>query len=258
MSVPDVPSVYILGVKVSAVTLEQSLDVTEHIIHAGARARLSTMNIHGANLAYESPEYRALVNQCELVICDGYGLKWGARLLGQSIPERFTQADLLPLLAELACRRNFTLFFLGGRRGVAEKAAARLKERFPTIRIVGAHHGFFDNASGGPENESVIQAINAVKPHILLIGLGMPLQDRWMIENWDRLEVNIAMTCGALFEYVSGETPRGPRWMTDHGLEWLARLAVEPRRLWRRYLVGNPLFLWRVLKQRLGWVRFQD
>ncbi len=93
---------------------------------------------------------------------------------------------------------------------------------------------------------------NAVKPNIIIVGFGMQPQERWLMENWDRIEINVALTGGAVFDYVSGELRRAPRWMTDHSLEWLAWLIIEPRRLWKRYLIGNPLFLWRVLKQRLG------
>ena len=135
------------------------------------------------------------------------------------------------------------------------KAAVRLTERFPNLRILGTHHGFFDKTPGSLENEDVIQRINAVKPDILVTGFGMPLQERWLMDNWDRIEANVALTGGAVFDYISEELRRAPRWMTDHSLEWLGRLIIEPRRLWRRYLIGNPLFLWRVLKQRLGFLR---
>jgi N-acetylglucosaminyldiphosphoundecaprenol N-acetyl-beta-D-mannosaminyltransferase len=135
---------------------------------------------------------------------------------------------------------------------VADKAAACLIERFPDLHIVGIHHGYFDKAPGSPENEAVIQQINDVQPNILVIGFGMPLQEQWLMRNWERIEANVALTGGAVFDYVSGQLRRGPRWMTDHNMEWLARLIIEPRRLWRRYLIGNPLFLWRVLKQRFG------
>jgi len=120
------------------------------------------------------------------------------------------------------------------------------------LRIVGTYHGYFDKTPGSPGNEAVIQAINAVKPNILIVGFGMPLQERWLMENWDRVEASVALTGGAVFDYVSGDLRRPPCWMTSHGLEWLGRLLIEPRRLWQRYLIGNPLFLWRVLKQRLG------
>jgi N-acetylglucosaminyldiphosphoundecaprenol N-acetyl-beta-D-mannosaminyltransferase len=101
------------------------------------------------------------------------------------------------------------------------------------------------------ENQAVIQAINAAKPDILIVGLGTLHQEHWLKENWHSLEAHVALAVGAAFDYVSGEVARGPRWMTDNGLEWLSRLVVEPRRLWRRYVIGNPLFLWRILLQRV-------
>jgi N-acetylglucosaminyldiphosphoundecaprenol N-acetyl-beta-D-mannosaminyltransferase len=155
-------------------------------------------------------------------------------------------------LARFAQGRDHSLFLLGARPGVADKAAANLRERFPGLRIVGTHHGYFDKAPGSPENEAVIREINAASPNILIVGFGMPLQERWLMDNWDRIEVNVALTGGAVFDYVSGELPRAPRWMTDHGFEWLGRLIIEPGRLWKRYLVGNPIFILRVLGQRIA------
>jgi N-acetylglucosaminyldiphosphoundecaprenol N-acetyl-beta-D-mannosaminyltransferase len=134
---------------------------------------------------------------------------------------------------------------------VAKKAAARLKERYPNLKIAGIHHGYFDRTPGNPENEAVLREINAAKPDVLLVGFGMPLQERWLMQNWDKVDARVALTGGAVFDYVSGELKRGPRILTDNGFEWLARLLIEPQRLWRRYVVGNPLFLLRVLKQRL-------
>jgi N-acetylglucosaminyldiphosphoundecaprenol N-acetyl-beta-D-mannosaminyltransferase len=197
------------------------------------------------------------LNSAEIVFCDGAGVVLGARILGNHIPQRITYADWTWQLAEFAEPRGFTLFFLGARPGVADKAAANLKARYPDLRIVGTHHGYFDKTPGSAENEAVIEQINTVRPNILIVGFGMPLQERWLMENWDRIDANVALTGGAVFDYVSGELQRAPRWMTDNGLEWLGRLLIEPRRLWRRYLIGNPLFLWRVLKQRLGLLRIE-
>ena len=128
--------------------------------------------------------------------------------------------------------------------------------RYPGLRIAGTYHGYFDKTPGSPENEAVLQRINAARPNILILGFGMPLQERWLLENWERVDANLALTGGAVFDYLSGELRRPPRWMTEHGLEWLGRMLIEPRRLWRRYVVGNPLFLWRVLLQRFGLLKF--
>jgi len=176
----------------------------------------------------------------------------GAKLLGHHIPERITYADWLWQLAAFAEPRQISFYFLGGRPGIAEKAAQQLQLRYPNLQIVGFQHGYFDKGEDSVENQAVIQAINQAKPDILLVGFGMPLQEQWLQENWERIDAKIALTGGAVFDYISGELRRAPRWMTDYGFEWLGRLLIEPRRLWQRYVVGNPVFLWRVLGQRLG------
>jgi N-acetylglucosaminyldiphosphoundecaprenol N-acetyl-beta-D-mannosaminyltransferase len=119
------------------------------------------------------------------------------------------------------------------------------------LRIVGVRHGYFDHSAGSAENEAVLEEINAAAPDILLVGLGMPLQERWLTQNRQGLNVGVALSGGAVFDYVSQRVRRGPPILTESGFEWLARLLNEPRRLWKRYLLGNPLFLLRVLRQLL-------
>jgi N-acetylglucosaminyldiphosphoundecaprenol N-acetyl-beta-D-mannosaminyltransferase len=239
-----------LGVRIDRVTLPQLLAYIEQRIRQRQHARIAHVNVHALNLAYEQPWFRDVLNQSDLVFCDGFGVKWGARLLNAEIPARITYADWTWDLAELAARRGYRLFLLGARPGVALRAANCLRDQAPGLTIAGVHHGYFDKTPGSRENEAVIHYINAVSPDILLIGFGMPLQERWLHDNWEHIAVQVALPVGAALDYVAGEVRRGPRWMTDNGFEWLARLLIEPRRLWRRYLVGNPLFFWRVLRQR--------
>ena len=207
-------------------------------------------NAHCLNLCHEDEGLRDFFAAADVVFCDGTGVRLAARMLGERLPERITYADWLPRLAALAEEQGFTLFFLGARPGVAWEAARRLEASHPDLRIVGVRHGYFDHRAGSPENGAVVAEINAARPDVLLVGLGMPLQERWLMENRRRLDVGVTLTGGAVFDYASGRLRRGPRLLTDNGLEWLARLIVEPRRLWRRYLLGNPLFLARVLAQR--------
>jgi N-acetylglucosaminyldiphosphoundecaprenol N-acetyl-beta-D-mannosaminyltransferase len=143
------------------------------------------------------------------------------------------------------------MFFLGTRQEVVKKAATVLKEKFPQLRILGVHHGYFNKTVTSSENQEVVASINALQPDILVVGFGMPAQEKWILENRDGLNVHIIFPVGAFFDYLSREVVRAPRWMTDHGFEWLGRLWIEPRRLWRRYLMGNSLFAWRVLLQKL-------
>jgi N-acetylglucosaminyldiphosphoundecaprenol N-acetyl-beta-D-mannosaminyltransferase len=250
--------IYLLGVPIDPLTVDNLHTLLLTYILSDDNALVLNVNVYGLNLAYQDPEFRNFLKTGDIIFCDGAGVIFGAKLLGYYVPQRITYADWTWDLAEFAAPRGFTFFFLGARPGVADKAAANLKSRFPDLRIVGTHHGYFDKTPGSAENEAVIEQINVVKPNILIVGFGMPLQERWLRENWDRIDANVALTGGAVFDYVSGELQRAPRWMTDNGLEWLGRLLIEPRRLWKRYLIGNPLFLWRVLKQRLGLLHFDD
>jgi N-acetylglucosaminyldiphosphoundecaprenol N-acetyl-beta-D-mannosaminyltransferase len=242
----------VLGVGVDPVTVEELQEEVGRLIRAGERGLVLNANAHCLNLCYEDPRLRAFLNGADVVFCDGAGVMLAARLLGGRIPERVTYADWAWRLAAFAEAQGFSMYLLGARPGVAREAARRLKARYPDLEIVGVRHGFFDHSAGSPGNEAVVREINDARPDILLVGLGMPLQEYWLMENRDGLNVGAALTGGAVFDYVSGRLRRGPRVLTESGFEWLARLLVEPRRLWRRYLIGNPLFLLRVLGQRLG------
>jgi N-acetylglucosaminyldiphosphoundecaprenol N-acetyl-beta-D-mannosaminyltransferase len=144
--------------------------------------------------------------------------------------------------------RGYRIFLLGTEQVIVERAAERLRVRFPGLEVA-AHHGFFD--LDGAENAAVLERIAAFAPHVVLVGMGMPRQERWIARNAPALEANVTMSVGALFDYLAERVARGPRWLTDNGFEWVCRLWYEPRRLWRRYLLGNPRFLWLIARQRL-------
>ena len=218
-----------------------------------SRGIILSGNVHSINLAYENKWFRDYLNSADLIRLDGYGIRVGARILGFETPARITWADFAWDLATLAEQHNFTLFFLGAKPGIADKAADRLKSKHPNLCIIGTQHGYFNKTNNHIENNHVVQRINQEKPDILIIGLGMPIQERWLYENYENLDVNVILTGGAVFDYVSGNLRRAPKWMTDNGLEWFGRLIIEPRRLWKRYLIGNTKFLWRVLNQKMGW-----
>jgi N-acetylglucosaminyldiphosphoundecaprenol N-acetyl-beta-D-mannosaminyltransferase len=243
--------VEVLGVGVDPLTVEGLHERIERLIRWRSRGLVLNANVHCLNLCYEDPELRGFLNGADVVFCDGAGVMLAARLLGGRIPERITYADWAWQLASFAEAQGFSVYLLGARPGVAEEAARRLEARYPDLKIIGVRHGFFDHDTHSPENEAIVEEINGARPDILLVGLGMPLQEHWLMKNRDRLNAGVALTGGAVFDYVSGKVRRGPCVLTDNGFEWLARLYQEPRRLWRRYLLGNPLFLLRVLRQRL-------
>jgi N-acetylglucosaminyldiphosphoundecaprenol N-acetyl-beta-D-mannosaminyltransferase len=247
--------VHLLGISLSLYERSALLQVVAEFGNRQQKSLILSGNVHSFNLAYENPWLRDFFNHADIVRLDGAGLRLGAKILGMDTPPRMTWADFAWELAALCETHDFSLFFLGARPGVAEKAAQKLLARHPRLRFAGIRDGYFDKGKGSPENTAVIHQINAAQPDILVVGFGMPLQERWLSENWADLNATVTLTGGAVFDYVSGELQRAPKWMTDNGLEWLGRLLIEPRRLWKRYVVGNPLFLWRVCKQRFGWLQ---
>ena len=248
---PKKERVNVLGVEVDPVIVTELHERILAAVRKGGRALILHVNAYALNLCYRDSDLRSFFNAASVVFCDGAGVMLAARILGRGLPERITYADWTWQFASFAERESLSLFFLGARPGVAEKAATRLQQRYPNLKIVGVQHGYFDRTIGAPENEAVLSKINSTRPDMLLLGFGMPLQERWLMQNWDCLDVRVALTGGAAFDYISGELRRGPHFLTDNGFEWLARLFIEPKRLWRRYVIGNPLFLLRVLKQRL-------
>lgn len=247
-----IDSVTILGVPVHILTREVLLWQVSCFVGAQRRAQVMYANAHTLNMAFQQPALRHAMQQADLVYCDGFGVKVGAQLLGTAMPERMTGADWIYDLCTVCRQRSYSLYLLGGRDGFAASAAGLLRERYPGLQILGTHQGYFEH--DGEENRLLVEEINALQPDILLVGLGTPLQELWIARNAERLEVPVIWAVGALMDFVVGRLPRAPQWMLNHGLEWLGRLLAEPRRLWKRYVIGNPIFLWRVLKQRWGWL----
>jgi N-acetylglucosaminyldiphosphoundecaprenol N-acetyl-beta-D-mannosaminyltransferase len=242
----------LLGTKISRYTLNQLLDHIEHAIQDDQQITVGNVNIYAMNLAFEDAGFRKILNGFDIVFCDGFGVKLGAALSGKHIPERYTPPDFLAQIIEILIRTNGSLYLLGAKPGIAEKASRNLHTRFPELSIAGFHHGYFDKQTNSDENDRVVKSINSVHPSVLLVAFGMPMQEKWISENRDKLNTLVILPVGALLDTLSGEVHRGPKFLTDHGFEWLARLVIEPKRLWKRYLIGNPLFFWRVIKQRWG------
>jgi N-acetylglucosaminyldiphosphoundecaprenol N-acetyl-beta-D-mannosaminyltransferase len=206
--------------------------------------RVMYVNAHVVNQSRDDPALREALGRADLVYCDGYGVRLAARALHIPVPHRMTGADWIWDLGALCEQSGQSLYLLGSEPPVAREAAARLRQRYPRLGVVGSHHGYFDLES--PHNERVLEDIRARAPQIVLVGMGTPKQELWVDRYADELGGALVWTVGALFDYVSGRTPRAPRWLSDNGLEWIFRLGVEPTRMWRRYLIGNPIFLSRV------------
>lgn len=210
------------------------------------RTRLTVMyvNVHSMNLQHDDCAYARVLEDADVVYCDGTGVRLAARLTGSPLPARMTGADWISDLCRAAVREGASLFLLGGAPGVADDAARILRNRFPGLQIVGA-------APGYGLDRGTVKRLNELRPDIVLVGMGSPTQEKWIARHRYEIDVPVLWAVGALFDFVTGRVRRGPSWMTEHGLEWVCRLVVEPRKLWRRYLIGNPRFMFRVLRARL-------
>ena len=242
----DRQTIDFLGVRVDVLDTEGLRDRVLALARQEGPYRVMYVNAACMLIAKDDRGYRDVLNRADLVYADGVGVVLGARLWGHELPGRSTGADFMPGFCQVFARHGIRLFLLGARKGVAAAAAQRLVEQAPGLQVVGTHHGYFR-----PEEDSaIIRQINQARPHVLLVGMGAPLQELWIDRNSDQLQVPVLWGVGGLFDFLSGRTRRGPQWLLDHGFEWLCRLLVEPRRLWRRYLIGNARFVAHVLAQR--------
>lgn len=207
-------------------------------------------NIHAINLAQQLPQFMAFLNSAHVVYCDGEGVRLGARILGFSLPPRVVLTYWVWDLCALCVEKDFSVYFLGAEDSVISVAVENASRRFPDLKIVGWHHGYFEKQ--GSEDERIVQGINDAHPDVLFVGFGMPMQEDWIAVHKHRLNVHAILPSGSLFDYMSGTKSIAPEWMADHGLEWAYRLFQEPGRLWKRYLLGNPVFFFKVIAERLS------
>jgi len=238
----------LIGVRYHLVNHEQLLTYIEECGVSKQITNIFNVNIHAMNLAYERPKFKTIINQSDMVFVDGYGVKLGAKLAGKPTGQRLTPMDWIDDLFALCSKHQWKIFLLGDVDEALEEFAAKLHEKHPQCQLAGYHHGFFDR--NGAENTEVINQINQSGAEVLLVGMSMPIQEQWVWDNKDKLTPYIRITTGAMHRVYTGDISRAPKWVTDNGFEWLYRFFMEPKKTWRRYILGNPLFLLRVLKQR--------
>lgn len=242
------PPVDVLGVRVNGLSFTGLLEQVGASIQQGRRLTVAYANVHVLNTAAHDGRLTAFLNEVDLCFCDGNGVRLGARILGQDLPHRMTGADWIWDLAARAEAEGWRIWWIGGEPGVTDEAGAKLRARHPGL-LLGCDHGY--HARSGVEDQACIDRINAFQPDIVLVGMGTPVQEYWTQERRPRIDAPVVWCLGATADFLAGRVSRGPRWFTDRS-EWLGRLIAEPRRLWKRYLLGNPAFLARVAAQRLG------
>jgi exopolysaccharide biosynthesis WecB/TagA/CpsF family protein len=233
----------VLGTRIDVVTGPALLGELEVAVPSQP-VHLGYVNAHSLNLAYHDETYRTALESCAYLLNDGIGLALAARMRGLTFPDDLNGSDFTLQVLALAAKRDWGVFLYGGQPGVAQQASDALARRVPGIRIVGVHDGF----SG--EREAIADRVRDSGADVVIVALGNPMQELWLNEWLPETGCRLGVGVGAFLDFVSGRVQRAPAWMHAIGLEWVYRLCREPRRLARRYVLGNPLFLYRAWRTR--------
>jgi N-acetylglucosaminyldiphosphoundecaprenol N-acetyl-beta-D-mannosaminyltransferase len=247
-----IPRVNVLGVGVTPVNLLQTVEILKKWRAEGRREYVLCTSVHGVVEAQRDPEIRSALNRSGLTTEDGMPLVWWCQRSGYPDASRVSGTDLLLAMCEKARASGHRHYFYGGSPRVVEAMVSRLSQRFPGLIVAGYRSPPFRPLTQ-EEDEADIQAINEARPDFVWVGLGMPKQDKWIVQHVGKIQAAALLGVGAAFDFVAGTKPRAPLWMQRSGLEWLFRLLTEPRRLAHRYLVYNSIFVARAVQQLAGW-----
>lgn len=245
----------LLGVRVSAFDLPAAVAEMDATIAQSQLAHVSTCPVYTLMQGHERADVRSALNAATWVTPDGMPVVWALRLFGARGVGRVYGPDLMLALTELSARKGYAQYYLGGGPGVAEALAETMQRRFAGLKVAGTYCPPFRDLTSD-EERAMLEQINTSGAQVVWIGLGSPKQDLWMARYRSHLTPPLLVAVGAAFDFFTGRQSQAPRWMQRSGLEWLFRLIQEPRRLWRRYLIYNPKFLYELSLQRLGWRRF--
>ena len=237
----------ILGISVLAIGWNDAIALLARLVAERRFTKVSFLNAHNANIAYSDPVFAEALDDF-LILPDGIGVDVAAKLLyGAPFPDNLNGTDFVPAFLQ-ASTRPLTVGLLGATRVNAEAASVKLSALAVQHNFVVVHDGYFSAA----EEQRIVDRIEKLRPDVLLVAMGVPRQELWIARHIDARHCTLPIAVGALLDFLSGTVPRAPLWMRQLRLEWLFRLWVEPGRLWRRYVVGNPLFLLRVVRQKLS------
>jgi N-acetylglucosaminyldiphosphoundecaprenol N-acetyl-beta-D-mannosaminyltransferase len=236
----------VLGLPIHNLTMSEAVERIRRYLEGGAPRQVCFVNADCANIAYRNAAYRQVLQQAALSLADGIGLKLAGKLLARDIKQNVNGTDLFPRLCDMLAQTGAGVYLLGARPGIAGRVRDWMLTHYPGIRVCGAHHGYFSPA----EEPQVIAHIAGSGAALLLVAFGAPRQDLWIHQHLRETGAVVAMGVGGLFDFYSGRTPRAPLWLREMGMEWLFRLYKEPRRMWKRYGIGNALFLVRVMKEK--------
>ncbi len=231
--------VRLLNIEVDNLTMQEALDSIDELIRRNKPSFAVTPNVDHIVQIEKGGELAQIYKKADLILTDGKPLVWISHLFHTPIKEKVSGSDLFPLLCEMASKNGYRVFFLGASEGVAELAAENLKKRILGLQVVGVYSPPVGFEKDSEEIKKILEKIRAAQPHILIVSLGCPKQEKFIYKYLDKMEVPFSIGLGASIDFESGKVKRAPKWMRNHGLEWLHRIFQDPKRLAKRYLVDD-------------------
>jgi len=244
-----VPFRMVLGVKFNLLNLHDSLEVMDGFVQKRIPTQVSFSNAYTVTLCRRNKKLQGLINGSDLNLADGMSIVWGSRWLGVRLPGRVAGPDLTEALCARAAEKGYRIFLMGSSVENLVRLKSVLQLKFPAIKIVGTFSPSMCEEFSDDETRTMIDQFRDTHPDILFVGISCPKQEIWIAENIKRIGVPLILGVGAAFDFLSGRIPRAPVFLRNMGLEWLHRLYCEPRRLWKRYLLGNFVFLSLLIKE---------
>lgn len=250
-STSQAPRCNVLGVGVSAIDMSDAIRVTDQFLRSGGKGYVCITGVHGVTEAQKDPEFRRILNSSLLTTPDGMPMVWMGRIYGFRNMSRVYGPDYMTELCRISVERGYEHFLYGGKPGIADALRDVLVVKFPGLKVVGTYTPPFRPLKDEEESELIAQVAH-LRPDVVWVGLSTPKQERFMATYLHKLDVRVMVGVGAAFDVHTGQIHDAPTWIKQAGLQWAHRLAQEPRRLWRRYLINNPLFAWRIVLQLSG------
>ena len=230
--------------------MPETIEAIEHMIHKDGKSYVVAINVDVVMKIENDPYLKKIVDNADMVLVDGKPLVWISKWYNRPLKAKISGSDLVPILCDVASKKGYTIFIIGGKDGIAAQAKTRLENRYPNIRIVGTYAPPFGFEKDVDELNHINQIISDAKPDLLITCFGCPKQEKWIYENISKYNAKVSICAGATVDFLAGNVKRAPRWMSEHGLEWFYRFLQEPKRMFKRYFVDDVKIIGLIKKYR--------
>lgn len=240
----------LLNTYINNVSMDETIHAVEAMIKEGKKSYIVPINVDVVMKIEQDTYLKKIVDQADMVLVDGKPLVWISKIHKRPVKAKISGSDLVPIICKDAAEKEYTVFIIGGKDGVAEKAKESLEKIFPEIKVVGTYAPPFGFEKNKNELDKINKMISHVHPDVLIVCFGCPKQEKWVYENYQKYDAKVSICAGATVDFLAGNVNRAPKWMSDHGLEWFYRFTQEPKRLFRRYFIDDIKIINLVWKYR--------